>query len=72
MNGQMTEVKSKDSMEILSVTDYGESVAPKLSLFDLLLNSPLSGSSLEIIRERDDFADERCTPVNLWGEIEMQ
>lgn len=62
MNRQLQEAKN----------GLGEVVKPKPTLSDLLLNSPLSGSGLDIVRDTDDFADGRLTPLNLWGETDMQ
>jgi len=40
---------------VLSVKDYRRLAGEQTSLLDLLLNSPLVGSGLEIRRERGDF-----------------
>lgn len=43
---------------VLSASDYRKLKGPKPSLIDLLLNSPLAGSGLEITRDKDDFGRE--------------
>ena len=43
---------------VLSVSDYRKLTNPKPSLLELLLNSPLRGSDLKLIREKEDFGRE--------------
>lgn len=72
MNSQMEEARNSEVVVALSVTDPETHTKQKISLFDLLLNSPLAGSGLEIIRDRDDFSTDRSTSINLQDETETQ
>jgi len=48
----------KEVVVILSVEDYQKMVGPKPSLLQILLNSPLPDSGLEIERDKEDFGRE--------------
>jgi hypothetical protein len=72
MNSQMEEARNSEVVVALSVTDPETHTKQKISLFDLLLNSPLAGSGLEIIRDRDDFSTDRSTSINLQDKTETQ
>ena len=43
---------------VLAVDEYRRLTVPQPTLFDLLLNSPLRGSGLEIMRDRTDVGRE--------------
>jgi prevent-host-death family protein len=43
---------------VLSAGEYRKLVGPKPTLLDMLLNSPLVGSGLELSRDKEDFGRE--------------
>lgn len=40
---------------VLSVEEYRKMIESRPTLLDLLLNSPLAGSELEIVRDQEDY-----------------
>ena len=55
---QMVTRHGQEVVVVISVDEYRQLKKPKPSLFDLLLDSPLRGSGLQIVRDSEDFGRE--------------
>ncbi len=55
---QIVTKHGQEVVVVLSVEEYRKLVGPKLTLFELLTNSPFTGSELEIKRDKKDFGRE--------------
>jgi len=58
---QFITVRGKKTAVILSIEEYEELTAPKMSIFDFFQNSPLFGVELELPERGKEF----CREINL-------